>query len=608
MNRLRSAAARGAFAVRCGCWAAALSVAIAAASSSARAQVLQQVPSDALVVIKVGNLKAVSDKVAKFSEALGLAAVSPEFANPLASMQEHMGMKEGMDTAGELAFVMTKPPTPDTNSEDILLLLVPVSDYKAFLGNFADAKTEGAVSAIKVHEKQHYSAQWGKYAAVAMNKKVLDKKPAGLKLSGLAAKEAKEKDAFIFANIPALAEMVLPELQKARGEMGKEIDKEIAKNADAKQFAGVAKAAATQGMNLVEGFLKDASAASLSLHLNDKGLSVTAMTEFKPNTYGADLAAHAKNTDQPLMAGLPSRKYFAIGGMVNEPQQSSKVVGDLLGPINTELANTPSGKSISEVIDAAKQSAAATKSAAFGFPVATGALGADSVFQSVTVIKGDAKTIQEAQRKSIKAMADVKDLMPQQPGAPKVQFEHAPGGKTIGDVKLDTYSFSAQMDENNPKAAQAQQMMALVLGPNGMGGTFGVVDSGTFIKVQGGTDKLIEETIKSAKAPKDPVSDMASVKMVAGQLPAKRSFVTYVFVDNIVSAGVRYAQGFGLPVKMKLPADLPPIGATSAADGSAFRFDAFVPTQTVQSVVAAGMQAFMEMQGGGGAPGKPDGL
>src|SRR5688572_32990086 len=85
------------------------------ASPAARAQVLEQVPSDALVVIKVSNLKAVSDKVAKFSEAVGLAAVSPEFANPLASMQEHMGVKNGVDTAGEMAIIMAKPADKETD-------------------------------------------------------------------------------------------------------------------------------------------------------------------------------------------------------------------------------------------------------------------------------------------------------------------------------------------------------------------------------------------------------------------------------------------------------------------------------------------------------------
>ena len=66
------------------CGAVLAAVLALGSATAARAQVLQQVPSDALVVVKVSNLKAVSDKVAKFAEALGLSAVQPEFADPLA--------------------------------------------------------------------------------------------------------------------------------------------------------------------------------------------------------------------------------------------------------------------------------------------------------------------------------------------------------------------------------------------------------------------------------------------------------------------------------------------------------------------------------------------
>ena len=73
---------------------------------------------------------------------------------------------------------------------------------------------------------------------------------------------------------------------------------------------------------------------------------------------------------------------------------------------------------------------------------------------------------------------------------------------------------------------------------------------------------------------------------------------------------MRYAQGFGMPVKMQLPQNLPPLGFSAASEGTAVRFDMHVPTTTVQSIVAAGMQAYMQMQGGGakGAPGAPEGL
>ena len=477
-------------------------------------------PSDALVVVKVSNLKAVSDKVAKFAGALGLAAVQPEFADPLASMQENLQIKEGVDTAGEMAFVMTKPATEDVDEDELLMILVPVSDYKAFLGNFADAKTNGDVTTFTPGgEQEKHVANWGKYAAIVQNKALLSKKPGGLKLAGLAAKEAREKDAFIFANIPALSVMAMPHLKEARKEGIAEMERELGNDAQAKQFVPVARAVVNQMLNIAEGFMRDASAAGMSLHLNDQGLQTTLMAEFKPDTYGAKVASQFKNSGEPLMAGLPEgREYFAAGGMINAPEVTGKVLADLLDPISKELAATPSGKSFVPAMDSIKKSAAATKSLAFGYPAPTGEVGQDSVVQSIMVIRGDAKTIAASQKSILQAATDLMKMMPQEAGG-QMKFEVTPGGKTVGDLKLDTYKTEMAMDPNNPQAAQAQAIMSMIYGENGMTGVFGPVNNDAFVLVQGGTDETIQKAVSAARNPKDTMTGTAGIKTVSGQLP-----------------------------------------------------------------------------------------
>jgi hypothetical protein len=98
------------------------------------------------------------------------------------------------------------------------------------------------------------------------------------------------------------------------------------------------------------------------------------------------------------------------------------------------------------------------------------------------------------------------------------------------------------------------------------------------------------------------------VQTVNKQLPSERFLVEYVDLAQIVTSSVKYAQGFGLPVKMQLPQNLPPIAMSAGTQASSIRFDVHVPTTLVQSLVAAGMQTYMEMQGGGGGAGQPDGL
>lgn len=611
MNRLRSTAALAVFAG----WVT--------LASPAPAQVLEQVPSDAMVVFKVSNLKAVSDKVAKFGAALGLDAVMPQVADPLAALQESMQINEGLDTAGELALVFMKPAEGGELAEEdageqfsevgnSMLVLVPTSDYKVFLGNFKGAKTAGGITSFTPEgQEEVHAAKWGKYAALAPTKAALGKKPTGLKLSGLAAKQAKERDAFLFANMPVIRDMALPHLKDAREEAMAGIEKEVGGNEQGKEFTGVAKAAVTQFLNSAEGFLQDSTAASVSFHLNDDGLSTTAMAEFKPDSDLGKMAAQLKNTDQPLMAGLPTanRKYFAFGGMVNDPEVTGKIIGDFLDPIGKELAGTKSGKGIAEAIESAKRSLAATKTVAFGYPAPTGAIGADSIVQSVMVAHGDAKALHDAQKKMLRSFADLMKLAPKQEGGAEFGYEYAPNAKTVGSLKLDTYTYTMKFDENDPAAARAQEMMSAMYGPNGMAGTFGPIDKDTYLLVQGGTQKLLEDAVKAARDPKakDTLSADPGVKMVAGHLPKGRILVEYLKLDNMITAGVKYAQGFGMPVKMELPPNLPPIGMSMASEGSAVRFDGFLPTQLVQAVVAAGMQTYMQMQGGD-AGGGPDGL
>jgi hypothetical protein len=96
------------------------------------------------------------------------------------------------------------------------------------------------------------------------------------------------------------------------------------------------------------------------------------------------------------------------------------------------------------------------------------------------------------------------------------------------------------------------------------------------------------------------------VKKVASNLPSSRAFEIYVPLDEVVTTGLTYAKQFGFAVPVQLPPDLPPLGGTVSTEGSTMKLDGYIPTPLVQSLVAAGMQAAMQMQGGGGG-GPPGG-
>src|SRR6185312_8093684 len=75
----------------------------------ARAQVLEQVPSNAVGVFEVKDLQGLSTKIAKFAKALGIDQFDPRWADPLASVEDEMGLKQGVNKNGDLAIAFMKP-------------------------------------------------------------------------------------------------------------------------------------------------------------------------------------------------------------------------------------------------------------------------------------------------------------------------------------------------------------------------------------------------------------------------------------------------------------------------------------------------------------------
>lgn len=580
-----------------------LAMVLCTRAQAQQANVMDNVPGDALVVFKVKNLDAVSKKVAKAAKDLGLDQMTPELADPLGSLEEQAHLGKGVNRAGDLAIAMSDPDKFGGNSDKAVLVVVPVSDYKAFLGNLTDTKDAGAgvTSGKSAEGEKVFVAHWGNYAALSQEKSLVEKKPTGMKLPGPTAKEVDSKDFIIFANIPAIKAKAIPQMQKGRDEVLKSMEADVgAAGGDAaKKFTPVLKAIVNQYFNGIQQFLEDAQGATLGMTLSDAGLSTTVLADFAPGSYFGKIANQVKNTNEGLISGLPDRKYFAYGGASCDPKLAQQVLGDILDPIVKELAQIPEAKSISTIVDAAKKAAGATHSASFGYVVPNGALGQDSIVQTVAVLRGDAATIHAAQLQELQSINELMKMVPKTPQG-SAAFEVTPGGKTIAGVKLDAFEWKMKFDPNDAQAAQVQQMLAMIYGPNGQSGVLGVIDPKTVMMVGGGSEQLITDAIGAAKANTDLTAKEKGVQAVAAQLPKSRSLAFYIELDNILTTGIRYAKGFGLPVNVKLPADLPPIGITGGGEGDAMRLDSFIPMDLVKGLVAAGMDAQKQMKNGGG--------
>lgn len=570
----------------------------------AAGQVLDQVPEGALVVAKVRNLAETNTKLAAFFKDLGVDQLSPDLADPLAAVKKHLGISQGMDETGELAFIFVDPSVSGTDEEHSMLILVPVTDYKAFTGNFPESKTEGDFTEAKLglNNDTSYITPWGKFAAISPSKDLLTKKPAGgVKLGGLAAKELANKDAIFYVNMAAVRKMALPKLKDERAKLVDEATNKL--DGEKAKYVPAVKALVNQVLNVAEGYLNDSNALTYGVSFVKTGISGTLMTEFEPGTYSGDLVTKVKNSNGQLVDGLPNTKYIAFGGAMSSPDVSNQIINDFTSPIMKELgALGDEGKSITAYVDAFKKLATNVKGGSFGMLIPSGMLGQDSIFQVVETIQGDAKAIGDAQKSMIDNQQEMMKLL--QPNSELQQkTTYTPAVKTVDGVTLDQTQTEFSGDPNSPQAAQMQQMMTMMYGPTGLKMLSGAIDDNNRIISVAAPDEAIQQLITAAKTKDTALGKSDAVAGVSSALPEQKAAVFYLAVDNLMTTGLKYAGAMGMNLPINLPPNQPPVGLSMGTEGTAIRVDTFVPTQLVKSITAAVIQFQMQMQGGGGGGG-----
>jgi len=567
-----------------------------------RAQGIKQLPANPLVVIRMNNPEGISKKLADWSQKLGLANFDPAFGDPLGALKKQLNIKEGLDGKGEVVVGIYESPQP--GDEPLVVALLPVSDYKAFLGNLANLKTEGEVSQFTLPDEQEpfYAANWGKFAAITPTKDLLTKKPEGVEVTASAAKQLDANDVTIFANMKVVSAKALPKFREGRGQVLAGLDAELKRNPQMNQkFTPVLKTIVNQLLNGVEQFLNDSQSATFGINIATQGITTSLQAEFTPDSYCGKTVASFKNSNATLTTGLPARKYFAFGGSVMDPKVTAKVMEDILGPIQKDLAALGDDtKGILTAIDSMKAGMSTVESFSFGYVQPT-QIGNQSVIQAVMVYEGDAKKLAEAERAYMQASADIFKLMPQAPGM-NMAMEVTPGAKTVEGVALDQFSMKFNFDANTPEAAQAKQMINMFYGPNGLNGFMGALGDRNYLMVMGGDDELLTNSIQSAKKKEDAVSQTDLVKSISAQLPKDRAIVYYVAIDNIATTVLDFMGQMGFKIPLKLP-EMSPIGVSMSTEGPVLRIDTAVSSDMIEKLVSAGMQAAMMMQNPGGKRG-----
>ncbi|HEX8340936.1 MAG TPA: hypothetical protein VF624_08520, partial [Tepidisphaeraceae bacterium] len=483
-----------------------------------------------------------------------------------------------------------------------ILLLIPVSNYAEFVTNFTGVKADGAVSEVTVagDDAPSFVSDWGGYAALSPLKNLVAKPAGALKVAGTAARQAQQQDFLIYTNFAKLGPDLLPELEKGMNEALGEIDKPGNNGLEAK-YKPLAKTTLNQFFGIARTFLKETDAATIGINIADAGINASVVADFKDGSYLGKLAGGLKGTDKPLTLGLPKLRYLAYGGATLDAKTTGQVFDDLTGPVIAELGKI-------EGQDDAKQLAANIKAAIganTGFAqglVAPTKIGDDAFLQQIAVYRGGGKEFAAAMDSTGTFAKTMLAGVQHKEGQPKPSVTATPNARTIDGVAFNSLQFDMEQPKDSPQAMQVERMMTIFYGAQGNSISYAAVGN-DLIMGNAAKDETISALLKSSKANENNLAKLEQVMAVTAELPKSRVYEFYVALDEIINAGVAVAGEFGFPLQMQLPPELPPLGMTLGAEGNAFRFDLHLPRSTVQSIIAAGMQAAMQMQGGGGGGG-----
>jgi hypothetical protein len=129
-----------------------------------RADVLDQVPADAAIVMKVNHIADTNTRLATMLQQLGVTDLVPTMKDPLQTLEDSSGLGAGLDTKRDAAaFFTAENLTNGMEGRMAGVALLPVSDYKAFLGSTDVVRTENETTVVhfKNQENDVFIQQWG---------------------------------------------------------------------------------------------------------------------------------------------------------------------------------------------------------------------------------------------------------------------------------------------------------------------------------------------------------------------------------------------------------------------------------------------------------------
>lgn len=574
--------------------------------------VLHAVSPDPAVLVVIPNLSQFSHKVADLNDRLDLG--HPQMTDLLGEFKLQTGIEQGLDEAGSLAIVISDlTGSINRNEEPAFIMLVPVSDYTAFVRNFNGQPGVALTELTMPDGKPGFAKNIGQYAVLGQNRKVVAAyQPSGgtQQLSQCLGKVGQQcmrsSDAVLMINVEKLAPALEPKLQRLIDEAMQQLD-HVSTADPAADMLPMGKAVLTMYANAIKAGLRDTSSVVIGLDLSDKGFGLTESAQFKPGSFLAKVFSDGGGAANQL-SRLGDQPYLVAMAMDLQGLDCGALVDELLAGLPEEQQLGWLGPVIQQGIALARP----LKGVASVYypPSQPGAMG-QNMFTGVAVyhvddapayLRATQKYIEACDAMSFPAAGSGRAADGGADGQPQettVDATYTPNVLQVDGIQVDQYETRINFP---PSAMQEMGPMMPIMMMMGAGGQSGFLAAkGDYVVA---TTKPDAQLIKRALASLDSQAGLGSrgaIAAVRRSLPADLTYEMYISVTGITDTANSFMTMFGMP-PVEAPQNLPPIAMGVAVQNSGVISRLFVPMPVV-TFCKDTIDHFSEMSNGNGGGG-----
>lgn len=545
-------------------------------AQAAMPNIYSMAPDGALAIIAVPSLNNVQTKIANLDKQLGLGL--PPLQNILPMLKMQLGVENGIDDNGGILFAITGMPAPG-EPDPPAILLIPVSNYKAFLGNF-NAKDNGGVTEIVFEGEAVSVKSIDGYAVMGLNGNSVDNytKPAANNLNQAAgqfgAASLERSDIALYINMGKLGPMLSPMVQFGLMGMMQELENAALPPEQLEMTKAVFKLYGA----MLNAVMNDAQSMTIGFDVTDKGIGLSTTTQFKAGSSLGEAFAKAPAAKLKFDR-LPNRPYLILGASDFSTLPIQKWANTAKQLMGNDAWSTIMKSSFDMM---GKQS---TMQMAYYTPGANGPV--TSFLTGVSVIPTDNPDayINDMQ-KMMTNLTDVPDSM--------LTYNFKKNALELDGQQVHQYS----MKTNFPPEVAAQ--MGPFLDMLGTQSGYIAKSKSGIVTTVGADPTLLREALKTAEGGGE-LGNNSGVLNISKQLGTDRVTEVYINVGELGKMVLGFVRMFNPQINVQLPQNMDPIGIGMSAGHNGMATRTYIPMSLMKTIADTAKKFAPGMGGGAGA-------